>query len=60
MNKSITLKVIAASALSTWATGALAHDGHALLGSHWHTTDSLGFVLVAVMAAVAVYLSQKK
>ena len=60
MNKSITLKYIASSAILTWAGGALAHDGHGLPGSHWHTTDSLGFVAVAVLAAAAVWLSQKK
>ena len=65
MKKPIALQFIAASAIFTWAGGAFAHDGHGLLGSHWHTMDSLGFiaglVAVAVLAAtVAVWLSQKK
>ncbi|MFM9900092.1 MAG: hypothetical protein ACKVOT_03700 [Polaromonas sp.] len=60
MNKTIALQFIATSALLTWASGALAHDGHGLLGSHWHPSDSLGFVAVAVLTAAAVWLSQKK
>lgn len=38
---------------------ALAHDGHGLLGSHWHATDALGFVGVLALLAVAVWLSRK-
>jgi hypothetical protein len=38
---------------------ALAHDGHCLLGSHWHATDALGFVAGGVLIALAVWLSKK-
>ncbi|UJW79542.1 hypothetical protein [Hydrogenophaga sp. SL48] len=38
---------------------ALAHDGHGLFGSHWHPTDALGFVAVAGLIALAVWLSKK-
>ena len=60
MTPSMTLQSIAASAILTWTGSALAHDGHGLLGSHWHHSDSLGFAMVAVLAAAAVWLSQKK
>ena len=60
MKKPIALQFIVASAISTWSGGALTHDGHGLLRSHWHTTDSLGFVAIAMLAAAAVWLSQKK
>ncbi|MBW8315316.1 MAG: hypothetical protein Q7U09_17180 [Hydrogenophaga sp.] len=36
-----------------------AHDGHGLFGSHWHPTDALGFVAVAGLIALAVWLSKK-
>ncbi len=38
---------------------AFAHDGHGLFGSHWHATDALGFVAVAGLIALAVWLSKK-
>ncbi len=41
------------------ATSASAHDGHSLAGTHWHATDTLGFVLVAVLALAAVWFSRK-
>ena len=40
------------------ATAAFAHNGHGLAGSHWHATDVLGFVAVAVAVGVAVWLSR--
>ena len=38
---------------------AFAHEGHGLLGSHWHATDALGFVAAGALLAVAVWLSKK-
>ena len=35
------------------AGSVFAHEGHGLGGAHWHATDVLGFVVVAVLAAVA-------
>ncbi|MBX9611295.1 MAG: hypothetical protein K2X51_06700 [Burkholderiales bacterium] len=40
------------------ALPALAHSGHGLDGTHWHASDAWGFVGVAVLAAVAVWLSR--
>ncbi len=45
--------------LMTAAVSASAHDGHGLVGTHWHATDTLGFVLVAVLALAAVWFSRK-
>jgi hypothetical protein len=39
---------------------AFAHDGHGLGGTHWHATDVLGFVGVALVAAAAVWWSGRK
>jgi hypothetical protein len=39
--------------VATWAASAAqAHEGHGLSGAHWHATDSVGFVAVAVAAAI--------
>ena len=39
------------------AASAHAHDGHGLSGGHWHATDALGFVVVGVLIALAVWMS---
>ncbi len=49
--------LLATYAISTRASVAFAHDGHGLAGSHWHSTDVLGFVAVGCLAAVAIWLS---
>ena len=41
--------------LLAWPAAAGAHEGHALVGAHWHATDVLGFTLAGV-AAVALVL----
>ena len=58
MNLKNTFKTIAIAASSTGAGSVLAHEGHGLFGSHWHATDVLGFIGVAVALAVAVWLSR--
>jgi len=37
---------------------AAAHDGHGLIGGHWHATDVLGFA-VAGLIGLAVWLRSK-
>ena len=37
---------------------ALAHEGHGLAGSHWHPTDTWGFVALITALVVAVWLSR--
>ena len=43
---------------------ALAHEGHGMGNdAHWHASDTLGFVLVAAVAAVAaagIWWSRRK
>jgi hypothetical protein len=55
-----TLLLIAAYALSTGASTAFAHDGHGLAGSHWHASDSFGFMAMVGLIALAVWLSRGK
>ena len=46
-----------------WLTplAAQAHPGHGLPGfSHWHATDVLGYVLMAAVAAAAVWWLRRK
>jgi hypothetical protein len=51
-------KIIAACAISTWATAAFSHDGHGAEGTHWHATDAWGFVALAVCVAAALWFSR--
>ena len=44
--------------LGAVARAAQAHDGHGLFGSHWHATDTLGFVVIAVAVGVAVWFGK--
>lgn len=47
--------------LTAVAGTALAHEGHGLPGStHWHATDATGFILVAVIAGVVLWLARRK
>jgi hypothetical protein len=58
MNK-FTPKLVAVCAGLKGATAVFAHDGHGLEGIHWHATDTWGFVAVATMVAVAIWISRK-
>jgi hypothetical protein len=44
------------------AAGAVhAHPGHGIAqGAHWHASDAWGFVAVAALAALAIWLSGRK
>jgi hypothetical protein len=55
----IRFRLLPALPLALASLQAQAHDGHGLLGTHWHSTDALGFVGLAVMVAAAVWLSRK-
>ena len=54
------MKNFAALLITTAAAHAMAHDGHGLEGSHWHSTDAWGFVVFGAMALVAWYLGRRK
>jgi hypothetical protein len=44
------------------ATGAVhAHPGHGAVQEwHWHATDTAGFLMVAVLAGLAIWFAGKK
>lgn len=52
------MKRIAALLATLAALPAIAHDGHGAPMFHWHATDTAGFVLVAVLAGIALWLSR--
>jgi hypothetical protein len=58
MSKSNTIKLIAAQAGFTWVNAAFAHEDHGLEGSHWHATDAVGFVVLAALVALAIWLGK--
>ncbi|MCC2633469.1 hypothetical protein [Ramlibacter sp.] len=50
------------SAIALLASGAAhAHPGHGLPQAwHWHSTDTVGFLVVAVLAGLALWFTGKK
>ncbi len=55
-----TLHTLVATALLA-TSAAQAHEGHGLPGSsHWHASDTLGLLLVVVLAAGALWLGRRK
>ncbi len=57
MNIQNALKNIAVFAITAGASASSAHEGHAMAGTHWHATDVWGFVAMAGVLAVAIWLS---
>ena len=50
-----------ATSLLALAASAHAHPGHGESQPwHWHATDTSGFLLVAVLAGLAIWLSRGK
>ncbi len=56
MNKLLSRPIALAALLPPLAR---AHEGHGLHGMHWHATDVLGYLLVAVIAAIAIWNLRK-
>jgi hypothetical protein len=52
--------LLATAVLSTAASLAVAHDGHGMVGAHWHASDALGFVLIGVVVAALAWLWRGK
>ena len=53
------LAILLSGAWTHW--GASAHEGHGLPGSgHWHASDTLGFIALAVVAAVVLFIGKGK
>ena len=52
-------KLLVVPALACTALASQAHDGHGLHGSHWHASDALGFVVLAAMIGLAIWMSRK-
>jgi len=47
------------AALCALATAAQAHPGHGAASEwHWHASDTSGFLMVAVLAGLALWLSR--
>ncbi len=38
---------------------AHAHEGHGLFGSHWHATDTAGWIAALVAVAVGLWFYRK-
>lgn len=54
------MKTLAALMASSVTAAAHAHDGHGLAGSHWHASDSFGFVVLGIAVAFAVWAARRK
>jgi predicted alpha/beta hydrolase len=39
---------------------APAHEGHGLAGHHWHASDTLGYVLLALALGVVLWAARRK
>ena len=56
MNKTTLL-----AALAAFGDAAHAHAGHGAAPAwHWHATDTAGLLMVAVLAAIALWLARGK
>ena len=57
--KTLLKPLLRAGVLMQLAVPALAHEGHGQTeASHWHATDSWGFVGVGVALVIAIWLSR--
>ena len=56
MKTSITIKIIALSALFISVNTAFGHDGYAMQDAHWHATDAWGFAILGIAVATALWM----
>jgi len=54
------MKTLTGIAMALATPLALAHEGHGQALPHWHATDALGFVALAVVIAAALWASRRK
>ena len=54
------MKTLTGLVMALAAPLALAHEGHGLTLPHWHATDALGFVVLGLVVAAALWASRRK
>jgi hypothetical protein len=55
------MKQLLIAALAGFAGLAQAHEGHGLPGTaHWHSTDAVGYVVLAAVVAAALWSTRRK
>ena len=54
----MSLRKLSLALFSAAAASAHAHGGHGAAEWHWHATDTLGFLMVAALAAAAIWFSR--
>jgi hypothetical protein len=54
------MKTLATFTATLAAVAAHAHDGHGLAGTHWHASDTVGFVVLALVVAALVWAARRK
>lgn len=58
MKSLFTIKNIAAIVLYIRAGAAFSHENHGVPDVHWHATDVWGFVVLAGVVALGIWLSR--
>ncbi len=61
MRSKYAIKIIAVYAAYTPANVLFAHDlhdGQGIVGSHWHSSDVMGYVILAIAFAITLWLSR--
>lgn len=58
MNKLFTIKLIAIQAIITPASSIFAHDIDNLHDSHWHASDTLGFMILAAVIGLTLWFGR--
>ncbi len=59
MTYPVAIKSVAACALFIWTGSVFGHEINGLGSMHWHATDTLGLLLVVVLAAVAAVVGMR-
>ena len=54
------MKTLIGYALALATTLALPHDGHGMGATHWHASDTFGFLLLGAVVAAALWASRRR